>query len=240
MSEAQQPMTQQQLKQAAAVYAADTFVHSGMYLGLGSGSTSELFVKEVGRRVAAGQLENLITVSTSEKVAELARTFGLNVIGLDDVAHLDVTIDGADEIDPLTFSVVKGGGGALLREKLVAVASKLEVIIADESKLVTRLGEKMPIPVEVIPFGWHHTAARLRALNCDPILRLQNEKPYLTDSGNYILDCQFAPTSDPAGLSLSIKNLTGVVEHGIFSGIAGRVVIAAPSGVYEVQPPALR
>ncbi len=235
MSQAGQPPSQQQLKLAAAIYAIETFVQSGMHIGLGSGSTSELFVEELARRTNAGQYFNLVTVATSQKVAALAQTFGLSVVELDDVPRLDLVVDGADEIEPRSFALIKGRGGALLREKLVASAALLEVIIADESKLVTRLGEKMPIPVEVVSFGWHHIASRLRALGCDPILRLRNDKPYLTDSSNYILDCRFAPITDPAGLSVAIKNIVGVVEHGLFIGLAGRVVIAAQDQVYELK-----
>jgi ribose 5-phosphate isomerase A len=229
-------MDQQQLKQAAASYAVANFVRSRMYVGLGSGSTSELFVLELARQVAAGNLSDLITVSTSEKVAELAQTNGLKVVGLDDVSYLDVTVDGADEIEPTDFGLTKGRGGALLREKLVAAASKLEVIIADDSKLVTYLGEKMPIPVEVIPFGWKHTANRLRDLGGEPVLRMNGAQPYLTDSANYILDCRFSPIAEPQAVATAIKCTVGVVEHGLFIGLAGRVVIAsATHGVYEME-----
>lgn len=235
MSESQPALTQQELKQAAAVYAVDTFIRSGMFVGLGSGSTAELFVEELGRRSAAGTLTGLVTVSSSEKSADLARTFGLEVKDLAEVEGLDVTVDGADEIEKTTFALTKGRGGALLREKLVAAASKLEVIIADESKLVTRLGEKMPIPVEIIPFGWPHTAKRLRALGGEPTLRLVNGQPYLTDGQNYVLDCRFPPLSDAGTLAATIKGTVGVVEHGLFIGIAGRVVIAGLKGVYELE-----
>lgn len=235
MSESQPALTQQELKQAAAVYAVDTFIRPGMYVGLGSGSTAELFVEELGRRSVAGSLSGLVTVSSSEKSADLARSFGLEVKDLADVDSLDVTVDGADEIVTATFALTKGRGGALLREKLVAAASKLEVIIADESKLVTHLGEKMPVPVEVIPFGWPHTARRLRALGGDPTLRLLNGQPYLTDGQNYVLDCRFPPLSDEAGLASALKGTVGVVEHGLFIGIAGRVVIAGRQGVYELE-----
>lgn len=237
MSAGSQSFDQAALKLAAAAYAASTFVQSDMFVGLGSGSTAELFVKELGQRVVSGQLSNLITVSTSDKVAALAQICGLKVVGLDEVPYLDVTVDGADEIEPLTFGVTKGQGGALLREKLVAAASKVEVIIADESKLVVHLGEKMPVPVEVIVFGWQHTAGRLRALGCDPVLRLNNNQPYLTDSSNYILDCHFPPIPEASALATAIKSVVGVVEHGLFIGMAGRVVIAGQEGVYELERP---
>jgi ribose 5-phosphate isomerase A len=233
-------MNQDELKRAAARFAVEQYVKSGMMVGLGSGSTAEMFVEELAREVKQGNLSGIIGVATSEKVEQLAQSLGIVVAKLDEVAGLDVTIDGTDEIDPKSFALTKGRGGALLREKLVAVASKLEVIIADESKLVTALGEKMPIPVEVIPFGWQHTAARLRALDCEPVLRLKDskgEQPYLTDSSNYILDCRFAPIADPVELGATIKSIVGVVEHGLFLGIAGQVIIAAQSGVYEVPVP---
>ncbi len=223
------------LKRAAARYSLG-YIKPGMFVGLGSGSTSEIFVEELGRELANGNLHGITGVATSEKVEKLAGGLGIEVVKLDEVVSIDVTVDGADEIEPRSFAVTKGRGGALLREKLVAVASKLEIIIADESKLVTSLGEKMPIPVEVIPFGWHHTAGRLRSLGCDPALRLDSrgEKPFLTDSHNYILDCRFGPIHHPESLSSQIKTIVGVVEHGIFLGIAGRIIIAAQSGVYEV------
>jgi ribose 5-phosphate isomerase A len=235
MSESQPALTQQQLKQQAAVYAVDTFIHSDMRVGLGSGSTAELFIEEVGRRSQAGSLTGLVTVSSSEKSAELARSFGLAVKELADISLLDVTVDGADEIVTTTFDLTKGRGGALLREKLVAATSTLEVIIADESKLVTRLGEKMPIPVEVTPFGWPHTANRLRALGGEPVLRMAGGQPYRTDGDNFVLDCRFPPITDPESLAARIKGLTGVVEHGLFIGVAGRVVIAGKTGVYELE-----
>jgi ribose 5-phosphate isomerase A len=227
--------TQQELKRQAAVYAVDTFIRSNMQVGLGSGSTAELFIEEVGRRAQAGTLTGLVTVSSSERSAELARRFGLEVKELAEVSRLDVTVDGADEIETDNFGLTKGRGGALLREKLVAAASTLEVIIADESKLVKILGEKMPIPVEVTPFGWTHTANRLRALGCEPALRMNGGQPYLTDGDNFVLDCRFPPITDAQGLATAIKGLTGVVEHGLFIGIAGRVVIAGENGVYELE-----
>ncbi len=231
----EQGLSQNELKRQAARFALSQYIQSGMIVGLGSGSTAEIFVEELAREVGKGNLHNITGVATSDKVETMARTFGLSVAKLDDVPGIDVTIDGADEIEPVSFALTKGRGGALLHEKLVAVASKLEIIIADESKLVTALGEKMPIPVEVIPFGWQHTAARIQALGAQPTMRVRdNGSFYLTDSSNYILDCHFGPIGDPAGLSMTLKGIVGVVEHGIFLGIAARVIIAAQSGVYEV------
>ncbi len=227
------------LKRAAARGALERYVKSGMMLGLGSGSTAELFVEELAQEIKSGTLTGITGVATSDEIEKLARRGGITMAKLDDINGLDVTVDGADEVEPVSLGVTKGRGGALLREKLVAVASRLEIIIADESKLVTALGEKMPIPVEVIPFGWHHTAARLRALGCEPTLRLKDPSkgtPFMSDGQNYILDCRFGPITDPLGLAAAIKSMVGVVEHGLFLGIAGRVIIAAQSGVYEVTP----
>ncbi|MEI6044725.1 MAG: ribose-5-phosphate isomerase RpiA [Chloroflexota bacterium] len=235
---AQQVVNQDELKRAAARSAVVQYVRSGMVVGLGSGSTAEIFVDELAQEINQANLSDITGVATSERVAQLAQTLGITVVTLDEVTGLDVTIDGTDEVEPKSLALTKGRGGALLREKLVAVASKLVVIIADESKLVTALGQKMPLPVEVIPFGWQHTATRLRALDCEPVLRLKNpqeEQPYLTDSHNYILDCRFAPIADPVTLAAAIKSIVGVVEHGLFLGIAGQVIIAAQSGVYEVK-----
>ncbi len=238
MSSDQPRLTQQQLKEAAAAYAIDTFIASSMYVGLGSGSTAEIFVQQLAQRARSGEFKNLVTVATSDKIEEMTKKGGLKVVHLNDVSSIDLTVDGADEIVPATFALTKGRGGALLREKMVAGASRLEVIISDDSKLVNRLGEKMPVPVEVISFGWHHTAARLRTLGCDPVLRLLNEQPYLSDSGNYIIDCHFPPLDDPLAIAIAIKTITGVVEHGLFIGIAGRIVIAGSDRVYEVTTPA--
>ncbi len=227
-------MNQDEMKRAAASYAAETFITNDMFLGLGSGSTAEMFLAIVADKVKAGELSGLTCVATSERVGGLARDYGLKVLELGQVEYLDVTVDGADEVDPKTFNVVKGRGAAFLREKLVAVASKLEVIIADETKLVSSMGEKMPVPVEVIPFGWEQTAARLQKLGCTPVLRRKDGQPYQTDSLNYILDCQFPPLPDPAQTAQQIKAMVGVVEHGLFIGIAGRVVMAGPQGAYEL------
>ena len=231
-------MNQDEMKLSAAKYALNTFVTSGMFLGLGSGSTAEIFLATLAEYHNSGRLSDITCVATSEKVAGLARGYGLKVLELDEVQGLDLTVDGADEIDPKTFYVTKGRGAAHLREKLVAISSKMEIIIADESKLVEALGQKMPVPVEVIPFSWKHTEVRLRTLGCTPILRLTGGKPHLTDSQNYILDCSFPPIAAPGQLALDIKNQVGVVEHGLFIDLVSRVVIAGPEGAYELPVPA--
>ncbi|HKP51800.1 MAG TPA: ribose-5-phosphate isomerase RpiA [Chloroflexia bacterium] len=222
-----------ELKKAAALRAVG-YVRDGMRVGLGTGSTAEYAVRELGARVAQGL--QIIGVPTSEKTAVLARQLGIPLATLEECPELDLTIDGADEVDPRTLDVIKGLGGALLREKIVALASKLEVLVVDESKIVERLGERTPVPVEVVQFGWTQTHSALAALGCDPQRRITGRgEPYITDSGNYLLDCRFPGVDDPADLATRIKSITGVVEHGLFVGIAGRVVVAGESGVQVIE-----
>jgi ribose 5-phosphate isomerase A len=227
--------TQDQLKLAAALNALDNFVESGMRVGLGSGSTAEIFVTQLGQRVQQGLLRNITCVATSKGIEYLARNHGLEVYGLNEVPALDLTVDGADEVERESLYCTKGRGGALLREKMVAAASRTELIIVDESKLVNNLGEKMPIPVEVIPFGWRHTSEYIVDLGGIPVLRLRGEEPYVTDNGNYILDCQFPPITAPEELSVRIKNMVGVVEHGLFVGLVEKVIIAGNGGSYVLS-----
>jgi ribose 5-phosphate isomerase A len=170
-------------------------------------------------------------VPTSTRVRTLADHLGVRVASLNEHAHLDLTVDGADEIDLRTFNLIKGRGGALLREKLVATASDREIIVADESKVVTTLGERQPVPVEVVRFGWRRTADALERLGCDAALRDVAGNPFTTDEGHYILDCRFPPIGDPAHLAREIKAIVGVVEHGLFIGLVHAVVIAGRRGV---------
>jgi ribose 5-phosphate isomerase A len=236
-------MTPDEMKRAVAVHTVETYIKSGLKIGLGSGSTAEMFVQELGARVIAGQLQRLTCVSTSDKVSLLAESVGLSVVDLNDVDSLDITVDGADEIDPKTFNLIKGRGAALLREKLVASTSRLEIIIADESKIVNQIGEKMPLPVEVVPFGWTHTCRRLQEIGANPLLRPLTPggdailDPFITDNGNYILDCHYHAIEFPALVSEQVKNIIGVVEHGLFIGMVDKVIIGGATGVYELPPP---
>jgi ribose 5-phosphate isomerase A len=216
-------------KQAAARRAIE-YVRDGMVLGLGSGSTAELFLAELGARVRDGL--DVVGVPTSERSAELARAYGVALTTLERHPRVDLTVDGADEIDPRTFGLIKGHGGALLREKIVAVASDQEVIIADESKLVGALGERQPVPVAVVPFGWSVTLARLERLGCSASLRRNAVgAPFVTDDGHYIVDCRFGPIREPHRLAGEIESVVGAVEHGLFLGLAARVVIGGAAGV---------
>jgi len=228
---------QNQMKQAAAIYAVDTFVQDGMIVGLGTGSTAEFAVRRLAEHYNGGLLQGIHCVATSDQISGMARLFNLPVSELADFVEVDVTIDGADEVEPKTFNLIKGQGGALLREKLVAAVSKMEVIIADESKLVTLLGEHFPVPVEVTPFGWSQTASRLRLLGADPILRLLpggTDKPFMTDGENYVLDCRFPSLAEPERIANMIKSVIGVVEHGLFINLVHRVVIGGSQAVYEI------
>ncbi|HUP28044.1 MAG TPA: ribose-5-phosphate isomerase RpiA [Chloroflexia bacterium] len=217
------------LKHAAALKAIE-YVREGMVLGLGTGSTAEYAVRELGDRVRQGL--RITGVPTSDRTAALARELGIPLTSLEENPHLDLTIDGADEVVLSTLDVVKGLGGALLREKIVALASGTEILIVDESKVVSRLGDKTAVPVEVVAFGWGAARSALEALGCEPTRRSdKGGQPYVTDSGNYLLDCKFPGIAEPAQLARKIKQITGVVEHGIFAGIACTVVVARQDGV---------
>lgn len=227
-------MDQQDERKREAAAAAVEAVPSGAVLGLGSGSTAELMVRALAERVRAGL--RVTGVPTSERTRALAAAEGIPLADLDEVAALDMSIDGADEVLLPGLELVKGRGGALLREKLVASASRFRVIIVDASKIVTALASHAPIPVEVAPFGWRHTAARLIALGARPTLRparpdAPGGAPYVTDGGNYIVDCAFGPLTDPAALADAIKRVTGVIDHGLFVNLTERVFVAGPEGV---------
>ena len=220
---------QQQLKQAAAESAV-ALVEDGMILGLGTGSTAKLAVDALGRRVQSGL--RVVGVPTSEFTEQQARSLGIPVSTLDEYPAIDLTIDGADEVELGPLNLIKGRGGALLREKIVASASKRLVIIVDESKLVGRLGSRFALPVELIPFGWRVAAQKLEALGAKIALRSgQDGKPYVTDGGHYIVDCAFGPIASPAKLECELNNMVGVVEHGLFLGMATEVIVAGQDGV---------
>jgi ribose 5-phosphate isomerase A len=218
---------QNTLKRAVAAKALD-YVQGGMKLGLGSGSTAEIFVELLAAHPSA---KSLTCVPTSEKTAALARKLGLTLAALDDAAPLDLTVDGADEADR-NLDLIKGGGGMLLREKIVAAASRLMVVIADQSKLVAQLG-KYPLPVEMVAFGHKSTAARLTSALASAgyaqalmTLRQRDGSTFQTDSGNVIYDIAFGAIQDAPKLAAAISAVPGVVEHGLFIGIATTLLIA--------------
>ncbi len=219
-------------KRVAAAAALD-FVHPGMRLGLGTGSTAEVFLELLAARVAKGL--DVVGAATSERTSSLARALGIKVADLDDLAPLDVTIDGADEADA-TLNLIKGGGGALLREKIVAASARKMVVIADHSKLVERLGA-FALPVEIVAFGARSTLDRLeRALAVagyrDVTVTPRNgpEGLFRTDNGNFIFDCALKVIHDAPALAAALSQVPGVVDHGLFIGLASHLVIAGPAG----------
>lgn len=222
------------LKQAAAD-AACAQLENGMLVGLGSGTTATLAVAAIGRRFKEGL--RIIGVPTSEKTAEQARALNIPLATLGEYPQIDVTIDGADEVELGTLELIKGGGGNLLREKIVASASKRLVIVVDQSKLVRQLGTHFKVPVEVAQFGWQSTAHRLEGLKGNPGLRLGPDKqPFITDGGNYILDCAFGPIESAPALQRELDGVVGVVEHGLFIGMTSQVFIGTPDGVNQLNP----
>jgi ribose 5-phosphate isomerase A len=228
---------QNTLKHAVAAKALD-YVKDGMKLGLGSGSTAEIFVELLAPKVRGGM--KLLCVPTSERTAALARKLGITLSNLDDLAPLDLVVDGADEADR-NLDLIKGGGGMHLREKIVAASSKRMIVIADESKLVPRLG-KFPLPVEVVMFGHKSTAARLAAAfaalgyaGVTMTLRQRDGETFRTDSGNVIYDCAFGAIQNAPALAAAIHAVPGVVEHGLFIGIATTLLIAGPGEVEVVE-----
>jgi ribose 5-phosphate isomerase A len=224
-------------KQAAAERALDEVV-SGMALGLGSGSTARYIAEGLAARLADGRLRAIVAVPTSQQTAHLARELGIPLATLDEQPELALTLDGADQIDP-QLNLVKGLGAALLREKIVAAASRRLVIVADERKLVAAIGPRTPLPVEIIALARTLCERRLRALGLIPALRTrQDGAPLETDQGNYLLDCAFAaPATDLAALDRAIHAIPGVVEHGLFLGMADMAVIAGANGLRVLTRP---
>jgi ribose 5-phosphate isomerase A len=220
------------LEKEAAGRAAAKLVQDGDVVGLGTGSTAYFAVIALGERVKAGL--KIIGIPTSVATADLARRVGIPLTTLDEHPEIDITIDGADEIDP-NLNLIKGGGGALTREKVVATVSKKMVVVADSSKVVKTLG-KFPLPVEVIAFARTVIEKKIGALGGLPKLRMRPDgSPYLTDNGNEILDCSFGKIADPAGLARSLSEMPGVVEHGLFIGVAKVAFVGTGDSVEEFR-----
>lgn len=223
-----------ELKQAAAEHAAQ-FVESGMVVGLGYGSTAIWAVRHIAERLRMGELRNIVGIPCALKTEVEARELGIPLGTLETHSVIDVTIDGADEVDP-ALDLIKGGGGALLREKIVAQASRREIIIVDASKMVPRLGTNWALPIEVIPFGYGSQIRFLESLGAEVQIRQKGEGvPFQTDQHNLILDCRFGPISDTHMLAEKIKRRTGIVEHGLFIGLATDVIIADANGIQHIQ-----
>jgi ribose 5-phosphate isomerase A len=218
-----------QLQKQDAARRSLEYVRDGMTLGLGTGSTASIAVRLIGEAGFRG----IRGVATSEATARLAREVGIPLVDLNDIERIDVTIDGADEIGP-GLALIKGGGGALLREKLVAMASRKMVVIADASKLVPQLGS-FPLPVEVIAFSWRNIQERLQAFSIHPVLRTRGGVPVQTDQGNLLLDCHCGAIPNPGLLAREIKAISGVVDHGLFLDLATVAVVAGADGVRTVD-----
>jgi ribose 5-phosphate isomerase A len=225
-------MTQDEEKAAAARKSLE-YVQDGMIVGLGTGSTATFAIQFLGEQVRQGL--KIRGIPTSRASGELARSLGIPLTSFEEVSYTDVTIDGADEVAP-GLALIKGGGGALLHEKIVAAASHRLVIVADQHKIVERLG-RFPLPVEVIPFAASPVKVQLEKIGAQPVLRSTHDgSPYITDEGNYIFDCHYGEIMDPAGVADAIKSMTGVVEHGLFLGLASVAIIAGPSGAQVMTP----
>ena len=213
-------------KQLAAEKAV-SFLEDGMTIGLGTGSTAWWAIEKIGEKVKKEGWK-IRAIATSVRSEEQARSLGIPIYGFAELGTIDVTIDGADEADAY-FHLIKGGGGALLREKIVATNSRQMIVVADASKEVKTLG-KFPLPVEVVLFGWERTFEKLKVLGCRPERRMNGREPYLTDNGNYIVDCAFGEIADPPALHERIIAITGVVDNGLFINIASKLVLGLENG----------
>ncbi len=222
------------LKHAAAIHAV-RFVEPGMTVGLGTGSTAIHAVREIARLHTAGRLPGIRTFATSSEIARAAREAGLPLLAPGELVSIDVTIDGADEVDP-RLDLIKGGGGALFHEKVVAQSSKREIIVVDEAKLSPKLGTLHALPVEVIPFGCEAQRLFLEQLGGNPKLRTTSEgATFVTDEGNFIYDCSFGPIDDTETLAAELRSRTGIVEHGLFLGMADDLIIAGKDGLRHLR-----
>jgi len=208
-------------------------VEDGMVLGLGSGSTAAFAIEALAARGSAGL--RIVGIPSSERSAALARRLGVPLATFAAYRRIDLTIDGADQVERGTLALVKGLGGALLREKIVASASARMTVVVDETKLVERLGGRTPLPIEIVAFGWQTVFDRLTAIGCAPRLRLLGAEPFVTDGGNYIVDCAIAEIPDPAGLEARLSSIVGVVETGLFVGLASKVMVGRPEGVEVIE-----
>lgn len=216
------------MKRMAAEKAME-YIEDGMVVGLGTGSTVEYFLPKLAKKVKEGL--DIIGIPTSHRTKSIASRYGIPLSTLTEHPKIDVTVDGADEVDP-QLNLIKGAGGALTREKIVAFSSEREIIIVDETKLVQRLGSFAPLPVEVIPFGWHPTKLAIESrFGCRVELRKEEESPFTSDNMNYILDCEFDGIEDAEEVERELKSIPGVVETGLFIDIADMVIVGTREGI---------
>ncbi len=223
------------LKKAAAREALK-FIEDDMVVGLGTGSTTAYFIEYLGRLIMEGELEDVYGVPTSYQARLLALEKGIPVVGLDEVDAIDIAVDGADEVDP-HLNLIKGRGAALTMEKIIEYRAGTFLVLVDESKLVERLGQKVPVPIEVIPAAWRAIAEEVEVFNAEAELRMASRKdgPVVTDNGNFILDVRFHRIEDPLDLEIELNNIPGVVENGIFADIADIVLVGTGEGVKKLE-----
>ncbi len=219
------------LKEKAAREAVG-YVNDGMVVGLGSGSTASIAIRILGERVKDGM--RIVGIPTSTESENLGKAVGIKIGELRDYPIVNLTIDGADEVDP-DLNLIKGLGGALVREKIVASATEMEIIVVDDSKLVDYLGQKTPLPVEIVKFAHDATVRRLREFGCEPKLRAKDGQLFVTDNGNYIADCRFKRIDDPRTLEAELNLVPGVVDNGLFVGMADRVIVSSKDGIRKLE-----
>ena len=234
MAPAIQPFEDTETQKRIAAEAAVDYVHDGNVVGLGTGSTVKYFLSALREKVKAGC--RVQGVSTSQATKELAQQFDIPLLPDDDNWAIDVAIDGTDQVDPC-YNLIKGGGGALLREKIVASSARQFIVIADASKHVPILGHPMRLPVEVMPFGWPNTVRLIQQLGYHSVLRHHNEAVFLTDSGHYILDVDINRIDNPDVLETTLNNLPGVVENGLFVNRTSLLILGTPHGIEISSPP---
>jgi ribose 5-phosphate isomerase A len=220
---------QDELKQQAAAFAVD-FVESGMVVGLGTGSTTHFALLRLAELIRGGRLRGIVGIPSSLRTESAAREFGIPLTDFEAHPLIDITIDGADEVDP-ELNLIKGGGGALLREKVLAQATRRNVIIVDESKLAPRLGTKWALPVEVVPFARPSEERFLASMGAAVTLRSKDGRPVTTDQGNLLLDAAFGPMGNPAAIAEQLNGRAGIVEHGLFLGLTRDVIVAGREGI---------
>jgi len=225
-------LEKEELKKLAGEKAVE-HIEDGMIVGLGTGSTVEYTLRKLGKLVREGL--KIKGIPTSIHTQRIAKEEKIPLTTLDENPEIDLTIDGADEVDS-NLNLIKGGGGALLREKIIAFNSKKVIIVIDDSKVVKALGIDFPLPVEVTKFGWTSTKRTLEQLECEVELRkIMGEEPYITDNSNYILDCEFERITDPEQLAINLSNIPGVVEHGLFIGLVDEVIVGGKGGILTLN-----
>lgn len=218
------------LKKEAGISSVD-LIRPGMVLGLGTGTTTKYALEEIAARLKDGRLKDIVGIPSSRETERRAQELGIPVTSFDERQEIDLTIDGADEVDP-DLNLIKGGGGALLREKVLAQSSRRNVMIVDESKLSPMLGTLCPVPVEVIPFAWKPVANFLMSLGAEPVLRMkENGAPYTTDQNNYIIDSKFGPIRNLNELAFKLGQKAGIAGYGLFIGTASEVIVATSHGI---------